>query len=411
MSTVTSNTSNVNYILENGIKIIKGVPLIEISKLKLHPNNIKSHPEEQINNLCKLMKIVGFKDPIVVDKKFEVKAGHGRLLAAQQLGMTKVPYIPLEGLTKKQMDLFMYMDNYINESPWIEDNVQLLLEDMPVTLLDNFEVKWDDVITLESTEEKEIPEPPVEPKSKLGDIYQLGNHKVMCGDATDEKSISRLLVDSTVDSLQTDPPYGIDYASKNEFLNKQDKGNRIQIPFENDGVMADYTKFVKDFLIHIPFSEYNTVYLWLSDLRTLEVWKAITDAGIKFSTQLIWVKNNHVLGHLDHAPKHETCLYGWKGKHKFYGGFKTSVYEYPKPLVNDLHPTMKPLELITEFIKESTQKNMLVYDPFLGSGTTLIACEQTNRICFGMELDPAYVDVIIQRWENYTDKKAKLIKK
>jgi len=143
------STSNVNYILENGIKIIKGLPLIEITKLKRHPHNIKKHPEEQIKNLMELMKIIGFKDPIVIDKKCEIKAGHGRLEAAINLGMKQVPYIPLEGLTKKQMDLFMYMDNYVNESPWIDDNVQLLLEDVPIVDLDTFDVQWDGIILSE----------------------------------------------------------------------------------------------------------------------------------------------------------------------------------------------------------------------------------------------------------------------
>jgi len=156
-----NTVTNVNYILENGIKILKGLPLIEISKLKRHPNNIKKHPEEQIKNLMELMKIVGFKDPIVIDKKEEVKAGHGRLDAAEKLGMARVPYVPLEGLTKKQMDLFMYMDNYVNESPWIDDNVQLLLENISLPDLNTFEVNWDDIITLEPKEEtQEIPEPP-----------------------------------------------------------------------------------------------------------------------------------------------------------------------------------------------------------------------------------------------------------
>ncbi len=153
MSSGKISTSKVHYILENKIKILKGLPLIEISKLKLYPNNIKSHPESQINNLKKLMQMVGFKDPIVIDKQGEVKAGHGRLLAAEELGMSRVPYIPLEGLTKKQMDMFMYMDNHVNESPWIDDNVQLLLQDMPKTILENFDVNWDDIVENESQEE------------------------------------------------------------------------------------------------------------------------------------------------------------------------------------------------------------------------------------------------------------------
>jgi len=165
MTIKTTNLTSVNYILENGIKILKGLPLIEVSRLKRHPNNIKKHPEEQIKNLMELMKIVGFKDPIVIDKKEEVKAGHGRLDAAELLGMKRVPYVPLEGLTKKQMDLFMYMDNYVNESPWIDDNVQLLLEDISLPDLNTFEVNRDNIISLEPKEETKIPDLPAYPPS------------------------------------------------------------------------------------------------------------------------------------------------------------------------------------------------------------------------------------------------------
>ncbi len=405
MSKVNTVT-NVNYILENGIKILKGIPLIEISRLKRHPNNIKKHPEEQIKNLMELMKIVGFKDPIVIDKKEEVKAGHGRLDAAELLGMKRVPYVPLEGLTKKQMDLFMYMDNYVNESPWIDDNVQLLLENISLPDLNTFEVNWDDIITLEPKEETEIPEPPDSPKSKLGDIYQLGNHRVMCGDCT--KDIDKLLEKKTVDLLLTDHPYGVDYSGKNKFLNTIDKGNRIQEDILNDNI-KDYREFFGNFLKNIPFSEYNSFYINISGLKLLELSLALQDNDYKISQHIVWVKNNHVLGRQDYANKHEFLIYGWNGRHKWYGEFQTTVWEIDKPLKSELHPTMKPIELIVKPLMNSTKSGMLVFDPFLGSGSTLIACEQTNRICYGMELDPSYVDVIIQRFENYTGKRSKLL--
>jgi len=384
LSTVSSSTSNVHYIFENEIKIIKGVPLIEISKLKLHPNNIKSHSEDQINNLCKLMKIVGFKDPIVIDKKFEVKAGHGRLLAAQQLGMYKVPYILLEGLTKKQMDLFMYMDNYINESPWIEDNVQLLLEDMPTTLLDNFEVNWDDVMTIEPTEETdEIPEPPENPKSKLGEIYQLGNHRIMCGDSTDSKNIGLLMDTKKAQAVITDPPYGLGgYAGRSGKFEKMKGDNE------------DVTKFYAAIDRTIP-----EIYMWCS-------WSYLQKSKETPRDIIVWKKNNFGMGR-GYRGQYEICLYFGK-----FSGSDSDVWEIAKDNVSGYkHPTQKPVALGVRAIKNSTKRGEIIIDYYLGSGSTLIACEQTNRICYGMELDPAYIDVIITRWENYTNNKVKLIKK
>ncbi len=402
--------TKVNFILENGIKILKGLPLIEISKLKRHPHNIKKHPEEQIKNLMELMRIVGFKDPLVIDKKCEIKAGHGRLEAAINLGMTRVPYIPLEGLTKKQMDLFMYMDNLVNESPWIDDNVQLLLEDIPVTDLETFDVQWDGIIISEPAEEEEIPEPPVEPKSKLGEIYQLGNHRVMCGDAT--KDLEKLINGIEMNLLFTDPPYGIDIVShegvgrsaelgftahtkeSSEWNGKTIKRRKYKqiegddIPFEPKFLLDKATTIIlfggNHFSDKLPVSSH-----WL-------VWDKKADVGHDNNTfsdvELMWTnvfkrKSAKIYRHL------------WSGLLRA-GDRKTE-------LKDRVHPTQKPVGLLSEIIKDYSKKNHTVLDCYLGSGSTLIACEQTNRVCFGMEIDPSYVDVCIERWQNYTGKKAK----
>jgi len=384
--------------------------LLKIGELVKHELNVKEHPVQQINNLMKLIQMVGFKDPIVIDKDNIIWAGHGRLEAAYRLDMELVPCIYLEDLSESQKKLFMYMDNQINESPWVMDNVKILLGEIPQIELEEFQVDFNDILGITLDENDEIPDVPAEPKSKLGEVYQMGNHRVICGDCTNKESVSILLEDSTVDSLQTDPPYGIEYGNKNAELNKNLGGNRIEKPLANDSTIQDYKKFAKSFLEIIPFSKYNTIYFWMSNLRSNEILDAVKECQIKYHQTLIWIKNNHVLGRLDHNPKHELCFYGWKGQHKFYGGFKTDILEYDKPLANKLHPTMKPPEMIAELIIESTKKDMIVYDPFLGSGSTLIACEQTNRICYGMEIDPGYIDVIITRWQNFTGKKAELIK-
>jgi len=400
-----NTVTNVNYILENGIKILKGLPLIEISRLKRHPNNIKTHPEEQIKNLMELMKIVGFKDPIVIDKKEEVKAGRGRLDAAEKLGMTRVPYVPLEGLTKKQMDLFMYMDNQVNESPWIDDNVQLLLEDVPLTDLNTFEVNWDDIITAEPPDEEEIPELPKNPKAKLGDIYQLGNHRIMCGDST--KDLDKLLDGIDVNLLLTDPPYGIDIVSKG-IVGRSDKVGFTSNHESGKHSLAKARKYRKIIADDKPF---NPKYL-LTLAKTIIIFGANHFASKlpDNSHWLVWDKKAEKGADRNSFSDVELMWTNVKRKNAM-------IYRYlwsgllregdrKSELKERVHPTQKPVGLLAEIIKDYSKETHTVLDCYLGSGSTLIACEKTNRICYGMEIDPAYIDVIITRWENYTNKKA-----
>ncbi|MCH8209300.1 MAG: site-specific DNA-methyltransferase, partial [Nitrospinae bacterium] len=183
-----------------------------------------------------------------------------------------------------------------------------------------------------------------------GDLFKLGDHTLMCGDCRIQSDVDNLLQDNRVDSLQTDPPYGVEYAKKNEFLNEADKGNRIQTPMVGDD-LKDLRAYLRDAFKIIPFKEFNTVYIWMAGNRTKDLIGACEDAGITLSRGgIVWIKNNHVLSRLDHQQKHELCQYGWKGKHKWLGGNGTtmSVYNYDKPLLNAIHPTQKPLELIEE---------------------------------------------------------------
>jgi DNA modification methylase len=255
--------------------------------------------------------------------------------------------------------------------------------------------------------EDEVPEPPEEPITKPGDLWILGRHRLLCGDATVAADVERLMDGKRADSLTTDPPYGVDYSGKNEFLNKFDKGNRIQKPITNDAT-TDYRKFFSDFMGLAPLAEYNTVYIFMSNKELHSLRLALDDCGYSWGDYLVWVKNNHVLGRKDYNAKHEFIVYGWKGKHKFYGGFSTTVLEFDRPLRSDLHPTMKPIPLLAKLINDGLPAKGRVYDPFGGSGSTLIACEQLNRTCYMMELDPKYCDVIVQRWEDLTGQKAVL---
>ena len=246
-------------------------------------------------------------------------------------------------------------------------------------------------------EEKEVPPVPEVPITKKGDVWLLGKHKIMCGDCCIATDVERLFGRETADSIVTDPPYGVDYSGKNEFLNAYDKGKRMQTPIENDAI-KDYRKFFAEFLSIAPLGNYNTVYVFMSGKELHSLRLAFDDCKITCGDYLVWVKNNHVLGRKDYNAQHEFIVYGWRGKHKFYGAFSTTVLNYDRPQKSELHPTMKPIELVARLITDGTRKNGLVYDPFGGSGTTLIAAEQTGRKCYMMELMPGYCDVILSQY-------------
>ena len=259
--------------------------LIEVTKVKVHPNNVKEHPEKQIKNLMQLIKWVGFKDPIVLDKDNNCKAGHGRLLAAERLGMEQVPFVLLDGLTKKQMDLFIYMDNQINESPWIKDNVELLLEEIPMKDLELFDLNWEGVRKPNLQEESQpVPEPPAEPKSQLGDIYQLGNHRIMCGDST--KDLDKLM-DKDADVGFTSPPYnaGENTLSGNIIMQKSRYANSDDV----NGWLTLMENFTKECLKHTKYLFVNLQQLSGNKFDFIEYLKLLKNNLV---VEIIWAKNN-----------------------------------------------------------------------------------------------------------------------
>jgi DNA modification methylase len=266
------------------------------------------------------------------------------------------------------------------------------------------------------TDDDAIPDS-VETRCKPGDLWHLGGHRLLCGDSTDILQVERLIGGEKADMVFTDPPYGVSYTEKNEFLNSFGTGHRLTKAIENDSMSPDkmnefwFTALSNAFAVTSNKASYYISSLQGGDLMMM---MSIIRAGWQLKHMLIWVKNNHVLGRCDYNYKHEPILYGWKvdGTHEFIGGgrCKTSVWDFPKPLKNDLHPTMKPVDLCGEAILNSSKQNQVVLDLFLGSGSTLIACEKTNRRCFGMEIDAHYCDVIISRWEQFTGKVATLDK-
>ena len=423
----------------------------DINLLKPYKHNAKIHTEEQVGQIKKSIKEFGFNDPIAVDEDNTIIEGHGRLLAAKELGMKEVPVIFLYGLTDQQKKAYILAHNQLTMNTGFDMDV--LADEISRITAFNMEDFGFDMSALgeeeknpEDVTEDEPPEPPAKPKSKPGEIYKLGEHRLMCGDSTKAEDVQRLMDGMKADLVVTDPPYGVSYNDKNEFLNKIDKGNHIQKAIENDHRTPEqmYEFWKKCFEILIENTKDKMAYYIFGpqggDLLLLL--RAIVDSGFMLKHTLIWVKNNHVLGRCDYNYKHEPICYGWKpnGTHSFYADFDTSVFEDKidvdkmkkeellslvkqmlsdkvpvdvihenKPLVSGLHPTMKPVKLIARLINNSSRAGDIVVDAFGGSGTTLIACEQMGRKCFMMEYDPKYVDVIIERWEKLTGKKAQKI--
>ena len=392
--------------------------LIEISKVKLHPNNVKEHPEKQIKNLMQLIEWVGFKDPIVLDKDYLCRAGHGRLIAAERLGMTEVPFVTLEGLTKKQMDLFIYMDNQINESPWIKENVQLLLKEIPKKDLALFDLNWEGVVDSDIIEDTDpIPEPPKIPKTQLGQIYQLGDHRVICGDATKIDTYKKLLGDTKLAIGFTSPPYNM---GKNAKATDPDADSKYK---NSDDNMENYKEFLVDFTKNcLEYCHYMLVDIQQLAGNKIDFINYLFEMQAHFVDRIIWDKKQAApaLAKNITNSQFEDILIFAKGEQPSraitsgnpFHGTVSNVYS-ARPQKNndfaDVHKATFPIHLPFHFIKNFSKINDSIIDPFGGTGTTLIACEQLDRTCYLIELDPSYVDVIIERWENFTGQKAKLI--
>jgi len=384
----------------------------ELNKADYNPRKIS---EKEKKKLKDSLEKFGYQDPIIWNKKTgNIIGGHMRYdILLETMGKDakiKVVQVDLDEFQEKAFNLAL---NKIS-GDWDQDALSKLLDDLKenskemlkFTGFDESEVEKF-VRILNKNQGEDNFNLPKEPKYKIqtGDIYQLGNHRLMCGDSTNEQMVTQLMNKQLADMVFTDPPYGVDYSEKNKFLNAISRGNSIQTPIENDNI-EDYIKFFTGFLQNLQLKEENSIYLTISDQKLLELLQSARNSDIKMSQLLVWVKNNHVLGRQDYSNKHEMIFYGWKGKHKFYGQFDTTVWNFDKPLSSSLHPTMKPIELIKKALINSSQEEMIVYDAFGGSGSTLIACEQTNRKCYMMEIEPYYCSVILERWETLTNKKA-----
>jgi DNA modification methylase len=420
---------------------LKKIKLTDIHEAEYNPRVMT---ESEMNKLENSLNEFGMVDPIIINlKNNKIIGGHQRYKAILNKYYEEGEFNPELNLIRlgdvgwcfTDTDVTIKDENHekalnlaLNKisGDWDNEKLNNIIEELStegfnIDLTGFTELEINDLIEAENTyknitDDNYDPPQEMETNIKQGDIFKLGNHYLMCGDSTNEEDIKKLLNNNTkdepvkIDSLVTDPPYGVDYASKNELLNKIDKGNRVQTPILNDNI-EDYESFFNKILNNIKpyFNDYNTYYIFMSTTKLNDLINSLNNTDYYFSELLVWVKNNHVLGRLDYAAKHEFCLYGWYNHHKFYGDFSTTILEFPKPSTSKLHPTMKPIELISKLITDGSPGGGIILDLFGGSGTTLIACEQLNRKCYMIELDPHYCQVIIDRWEEYSGQTAEKI--
>jgi len=369
--------------------------MMKLSALKPYAGNAKKHDEKQIKNVMQSINDFGIIQPLVVDKDNTLIIGHCRLIACKRLKLKEAPVVRLEDLTEEQANKLRLLDNKLNESEWDFD---LLADQIPELDFSAYDIDWDlpEVVEEESeVQEDEVPED-VETRCKMGDLWQLGSHRLICGDSTDPAVIDRLMDGVKADMVFCDAPYGYKYES-----NYQDKYEMLQ----NDDKILDFISAIwgamKDNCPVYEFCGWQSLKQWLEYFE---------NTSLDLKNVIIWKKNNWSMGDLKgaYAGQYEVILYLNKGRVELNGARDTDIWEFDREPPK-MHPTMKPIELIAYALNKSSKKDDVVLDCFGGSGSTLIACEQLNRKCYMVELDPHYCDVIIQRWENLTKRKAMLL--
>ncbi len=389
------------------------IKLAEISNIKPYENNPRKLSEQAIEKVAMSLKEYGFRQPIVVDKDMVIVAGHTRFRASKKLGLKQVPISVIDNLSEEQINAYRIADNRTaEESEW--DNELLKMEikeleakDFKLDLLGFNDEQLNNILFEEKqglTDEDEVPETPEEPISKLGDIWKLGNHRVMCGDSTKNEDFDKLMQNEKANVVYTDPPYNINYGNiKHEKFKMRDIKNDSMDKFQ-------YREFCTKFIENLKQRCDGIFYCWGAQGKDGRLLFTILDDYLHNSTTIMWYKDQFTLGRGKYHNQYEPCWFGWnKSGESFIDDRKlVNVWNHKRPKKSDLHPTMKPIELIEIGLTHSTKIDDIVLDCFLGSGSTLIACEKLNRLCYGIELDPKYCDVIIKRWENFTGKKAEL---
>ena len=388
------------------------------TRLIPYARNARTHSDEQVAQIAASIVEFGFTNPVLAGSDGIVICGHGRLAAAQRLGLEQVPVVVLDHLTPTQRRALIIADNRIAEnSGWDPELLRLEIEALQDDQFDISLTGFDADALAEmlegeepdqtgQTDDDQIPEVQENPISKPGDVWILGPHRVLCGDATKIESYDALLAGDPVDMVFSDLPYNVNYANS-----AKDKMRGTHRPILNDNLGDQFGAFLEASLTPMLRHCRGAVYIAMSssELDTLQT--AFRSAGGKWSTFIIWAKNTFTLGRADYQRQYEPILYGWpEGKQRHWCGDRDQgdVWQIKKPAKNDLHPTMKPVELVERCIRNSSKPGQTVLDPFGGSGTTLIAAEKSGRQARLMELDPKYCDVIVRRWQDWTGQEAKL---
>ena len=381
------------------MKTTTEMQLVPISKLVPYVNNARTHSPEQIKKLRSSLREFGFINPVIIDRDYGVIAGHGRILAAKEEGIREVPCVFADHLTEAQKKAYIIADNRMAmDAGWDEELLRVEIEALQGMdfdpLLTGFDEKelaalFDDGAEAKDDEfdvDEELEKPVF---SKTGDVWTLGRHRLVCGDSTKAETYEVLMQGKKANLVVTDPPYNVNY-----------EGTAGKI--KNDNMAAEkFYQFLLDAFTNMEkvMAEDASIYVFHADTEGLNFRRAFTDAGFYLSGCCIWKKPSLVLGRSPYQWQHEPVLYGWKknGKHQWYSDRKqTTIWEFEKPRKNADHPTMKPIPLLAYPITNSSMSNTLILDPFGGSGSTLIVCEQTDRSCCTIELDEKYCDVIIK---------------
>ncbi|MCG7947363.1 MAG: site-specific DNA-methyltransferase [Candidatus Thiodiazotropha taylori] len=396
------------------LNTVESVEHWSLQRLIPYAKNARTHDDTQVSQIAGSIAEFGFVNPILVGDDNVIIAGHGRLMAAQQLGLDTVPVIVLHHLTEAQRRALVIADNKIAENAgWNDELLKLELEELgdlgfDLDLIGFSDEELDELLGNDEqsgeTDEDEIPEVEDEPVSRHGDVWVLGDHRLLCGDSTSKQDLEKLMSGELADMAFTDPPYNVDYGN-----NAKDKMRGKDRRIMNDNLGDDFYQFLKDALTNLLSVTKGACYIAMSSSELDTLQKAFRDAGGKWSTFIVWAKNTFTLGRSDYQRQYEPILYGWReGNDHFWCGARDQgdVWFFNKPVKNDLHPTMKPVELVERALRNSSKSRDIVLDLFGGSGSTLIACEKTGRAARLIELDPKYVDVIVRRWQDYSGEQA-----
>lgn len=385
--------------------------LVSITKLVPYVNNARTHSPEQIMKLRSSLREFGFINPVIIDKDFGIIAGHGRVMAAKEEGIEKVPCVFVDYLTEAQKKAYILADNRMAlDAGWDEEMLKIEIESLQGMDFDIGLVGFDDdelADLFAENDKTEIEDDDFDLNDALekasfvekGDIWLLGRHRMMCGDATSAADVTLLMNGKKANLVLTDPPYNVAFESSDGLSIKNDK-------MENEKFYEFLLASFKNMAEHLEKG--GAAYVFHADTEGLNFRKAFIDAGFHLSGCCIWVKNSLVLGRSDYQWQHEPVLYGFlqNGKHywsKTAGRSQTTIWNFDKPKKNKNHPTSKPLDLLAYPIGNSSRENSIVVDTFGGSGSTLMACEKTGRICYTMELDEKYASVILRRYVEDTD--------